>query len=214
MSWGIRHLPRIFFSLLGGFAISFGLLWMIQWMLLPKTTALQVEQQHTVMEFVRLKRDSETRLRQRRQPDPEPTPEENPPPKPEIQQIDVAQPAIKAPNIAFSIPDLPMSLDGPYIGAIRQGPPDRDFMTISRVPPQYPYRAQRRGIEGWVKVSLLITEQGKVQDVVVVESKPEGIFDHAAIQAVMKWKFKPRIQDGKPVSVRAEQTVNFKLGGK
>ncbi len=214
MSRIIRHLPRLFFSLLGGFAISVGLLWMIQWMLLHKTTTLQVDEHHTVMEFVRLKQESETRVRERQQPDPEPTPEERPPLKPEIQQIDVAQPSIQAPNIAFSIPDIPMSLDGPYIGPVRQGPADRDFMAISRVPPQYPYRAQRRGIEGWVKVSLLITEQGTVQDVVVVDAEPEGIFDHAAIQAVMKWKFKPRIQDGKPVAVRAEQTVNFKLGGK
>lgn len=210
----MHHLPRILFSLLAGLAISGGLLWTMQWMLMHKTVDLQADRQRPVMEFVRLKRDSETRLRQRPQPEPEPEPEERPPAKPELQQVDVARPAIQAPNITFSVPDIPMAIDGPYIGPVRQGPPDRDFMAISRLPPQYPYRAQRRGIEGWVKVSLLITEQGTVKDVVVVESEPEGIFDHAAIQAVLKWKFKPRIQEGKPVSVRAEQVVNFQLDRK
>ncbi len=210
----MHHLPRILFSLLAGLAISGGLLWTMQWMLMHKTVDLQTDRQRPVMEFVRLKRDSETRLRQRPQPEPEPEPEERPPAKPELQQVDVARPAIQAPNITFSVPDIPMAIDGPYIGPVRQGPPDRDFMAISRLPPQYPYRAQRRGIEGWVKVSLLITEQGTVKDVVVVESEPEGIFDHAAIQAVLKWKFKPRIQEGKPVSVRAEQVVNFQLDRK
>ncbi len=210
----LRHLPRLIFSLLGGIAISLALLWMMNWMLIHKTAEIQSNQQRPVMEFVRLKRDTETRVRQRQQPEPPPIAEEIPPPSPEIQKLDIAQPAIKAPNIAFSVPDVPMAISGPYIGPVRQGQPDRDFMAISRVPPQYPFRAQRRGIEGWVKVSLLITEKGTVQDVVVVDSEPEGIFDNAAIQAVLKWKFKPRIEEGKAVAVRAEQTVNFKLGKK
>jgi protein TonB len=188
------------------------LLWMMQWMLLRKDVSLQADRTRPVMEFVRLKRETETRLRERRQLEPEPEPEEIPPAKPELQETPLARPRIRAPNIRFSVPQVPMALAGPYIGPVRQGPPDRDFMVISRIPPQYPYRAQRRGIEGWVKVSLLITEQGTVQDVVVVEAEPEGVFDNAAVQAVSKWKFKPRIERGKAVAVRAEQVVTFKLG--
>ena len=52
----------------------------------------------------------------------------------------------------------------------------------------------------------------RLDNVVLIDSEPPGVFDRAAIQAVYKWKFKPRIQDGKAVPVRAEQTVNFKLG--
>lgn len=210
----MRHLPRLLFSLLAGGVISGALLWVMQWMLLHKTLELQADRKRPVMEFVRLKRDSETRVRERMQPEPEPEPEAAPPAKPEMRPLELSRPVVRAPSMNYSVPDLPLSLDGPYIGPVRQGPPDRDFMAISRVPPQYPFRAQRRGIEGWVKVSLLITEQGTVQDVVVLESKPEGIFDQAAAKAVMKWKFKPRIQDGKAVPVRAEQVVNFKLGNR
>jgi len=210
----MRHLPRILISLLAGGSVALALLWMMQWMLLRKDVSLQADRTRPVMEFVRLKRETETRLRERRQLEPEPEPEEIPPAKPELQETPLAKPRIRAPNIRFSVPEVPMALAGPYIGPVRQGPPDRDFMVISRIPPQYPYRAQRRGIEGWVKVSLLITEQGTVQDVVVVEAEPEEVFDNAAIQAVSKWKFKPRIEQGKAVAVRAEQVVTFKLGGR
>ena len=41
--------------------------------------------------------------------------------------------------------------------------------------------------------------------------EPEGIFDRAAVRAVSKWKFKPRIVDGQPVAARAEQVVEFRL---
>jgi protein TonB len=207
----MRHLPRILFSLLTGGLIALALLWLMQWMLLSKGMSLQADRNRPVMEFVRLKRETETRLRERRQLEPEPEPEEVPPAKPELQETPLASPRLRAPNIRPAVPEVPLTLAGPYIGPVRQGPSDRDFMVISRFPPQYPYRAQRRGIEGWVKVSLLITEQGTVQDVVVVEAEPEGVFDNAAVRAVSKWKFKPRIERGKAVAVRAEQVVTFKL---
>jgi protein TonB len=208
----MHHLPRILFSLLAGGAIALALLWVMQWMLLHKDVTLQADRTRPVMEFVRLTRETETRLRERRQLQPEPKPEEIPPDQPELQETRLDKPRIRVPNIRFSVPEVPLALAGPYIGPVRQGPPDRDFMVISRIPPQYPYRAQRRGIEGWVKLSLLITEQGSVQDLVVVEAEPEGVFDNAAIRAVSKWKFKPRIENGKAVTVRAEQVVTFKLG--
>jgi protein TonB len=207
----MRHLPRILLSLLAGGAIAVALLWMMQWMLLSKDPALQAKRERPVMEFVRLKRETETRQRERQQLDPLPEPEPPPPAKPQLQETQLAQPQLRAPNISFAVPDVPLALTGPYIGPVRQGPADRDFMVVSRIPPQYPYRAQRRGIEGWVKVSLLITEQGTVQDVVVIEAEPEGMFDNAAVRAVSKWKFKPRIENGQAVAVRAQQVVTFKL---
>ena len=210
----MRHLPRILFSLLAGGFIAVALLWLMQWLVLNEGVQLQADRTRPVMEFVRLKRETETRVRERAELEPEPEPEELPPAKPELQETPLASPRIRAPNIRFSVPEVPMALAGPYIGPVRQGSPDRDFMVISRIPPQYPYRAQRRGIEGWVKVSLLITEQGTVQDVVVVDAQPEGVFDNAAIRAVSKWKFKPRIENGKAVAVRAEQVVTFKLDNK
>lgn len=202
---------RILASLIGGFTVALSLLWVMQWMLSNDNTIQKAERTAPVMEFVRLKRESETRLTERERREPEPPPQDEQPPQPPEIEVDTAAPQRIAPQIAFAVPELSMAMSGPYIGPVRQGPADRDFMAISRMPPQYPYRAKRKGIEGWVKVSFLITEQGSVQDVILIDSEPKNVFDQAATRAVQKWKFKPRIENGKPVAVRAQQTVNFRL---
>jgi len=205
-------LYRLTFSGAGGIIVALALLWLMQLMVIRDEDGQMMQPQRPVMEFVRLKHQSETRLKQREKP-------EEPPllkPPPEIPQLDLAmeKPIVRAPNIAMRMPELSTSalhFDGPYMGAVTQGQPDRDFMVLSRIPPRYPYRAERKKIEGWVKVSFVITEQGNVRDAVVLDASPEGVFDKAALQAILKWRFKPRITDGKPVSVRADQVINFQL---
>lgn len=205
--------PRILFSLLGGSLVAVALLWLMQWLLLVDGQTVQARRDRPVMAFVRLKQDSRPEVRRRELPAPEPPPEETPPPPPPLSLSSPAPPSIQAPAIDLALPKVPLQMAGPYLGPVRQGPPDRDFMVISRLPPRYPYRAQRQGIEGWVRVSFLITEQGEVKDALVVDAEPKDSFDQAALRAVAKWRFKPRIEDGRPVSVRVEQVVSFKLTG-
>jgi protein TonB len=47
----------------------------------------------------------------------------------------------------------------------------------------------------------------------VVEAKPRGVFDSAAITAALKWKFKPRVVDGKPVDQRGVVQIDFNFEG-
>jgi len=56
-----------------------------------------------------------------------------------------------------------------------------------------------------------VTETGNVEDVIVEQADPPGVFEQAAVAAVYKWKFKPRTVDGRPTPGRAEQLVEFKL---
>lgn len=91
------------------------------------------------------------------------------------------------------------------------GANNADVVPIVRVPPRYPMDAAARHIEGWVKVEFTIDEQGDVEDIRVVESSPPQIFDQAAIRAISRWEFKPRIVDGKTVKQRAIQTLEFRL---
>ncbi len=207
------YLFRLTLSGAGGILIALALLWLMQLMVINDDTQMMEKSKRQVMEFVRLKRPSETRLKQREKPEEPPPPDKPPPQLPEL-ELAVTKPTLKTPNIAMAMPELSsssMRFDGPYIGAVSQGPPDRDFMVLSRIPPRYPYRAERRKIEGWVKISFIITEQGSVQDAVVIDAQPKGVFDMAALQAILKWRFKPRIANGKPVATRADQIINFKL---
>ena len=50
-------------------------------------------------------------------------------------------------------------------------------------------------------VEFTVTKQGSVRDPVVVQAEPEGIFDQAAMDAVLKFKYKPRVIDGEAVEV-------------
>ena len=82
---------------------------------------------------------------------------------------------------------------------------DAEYMPIVRVVPMYPRQAALLGIEGYVIVSFTVTTTGSVKDVVIVESS-NAIFNRAATQAALKFKYKPRLVDGQPVEVHDVQT--------
>ncbi|AVV82850.1 cell envelope biogenesis protein TonB [Shewanella putrefaciens] len=44
-----------------------------------------------------------------------------------------------------------------------------------------------------------INELGGVDDVEVIQAEPKRLFDKEAIRALKKWKYKPKIVDGKPL---------------
>lgn len=82
---------------------------------------------------------------------------------------------------------------------------------ISRVKPVYPARATSRHIEGWVKIEFTVTPSGTVSGPSVVSASPSGIFDSAALDAIMRWRFKPKMVNGQAVAQRAVQTIKFTL---
>lgn len=81
-----------------------------------------------------------------------------------------------------------------------------------RVDPTYPPEASRDGIEGWVKLGFTVSASGAVSDIMVLESEPRRLFDRAARKALKKWKYKPKLDGGKPVSQTGMVVVlDFKL---
>lgn len=75
---------------------------------------------------------------------------------------------------------------------------------------RYPSVARQKGIEGTVKVSVLIDEYGEVKNAVVAEGIGFGC-DEAARTVVYYTKFKPGMQRGKPVTVQTVIPVEFRL---
>ena len=69
-----------------------------------------------------------------------------------------------------------------------------------------------RGIEGYVILEYTVTRQGTVKDPVVIEAKPQGTFDRAAIKSALRYKYKPRVVDGEPIEVAGVRTrITFQL---
>lgn len=66
--------------------------------------------------------------------------------------------------------------------------------------PEYPQRALARGLEGWVLVSFTIAASGAVTDPMVVDADPAGVFDAAALRAVMRYRYRPQIVAGVPTA--------------
>ncbi len=82
---------------------------------------------------------------------------------------------------------------------------------VTRVPPEYPARARSRAVEGQVVLSLRVGADGTVGDVRVLEAEPRGVFEEVAVAAVRQWRFAPANYEGRPVAVRARQTLRFEL---
>lgn len=76
---------------------------------------------------------------------------------------------------------------------------DRDVMLLTGSNPIYPYSAERDKIEGHVIVAMNVNREGRVDDVWVVEASPIGYFEDQALRAAKKFKYQPRIENGKKV---------------
>jgi len=87
-----------------------------------------------------------------------------------------------------------------------------DQKPVLRVPvqPTYPYEMSRAGINGNVTVEFIISTNGDVTQAQVIKSSHRE-FEVPAIQAVLKWKFKPGRRGGRAVNVRASQLIEFNL---
>lgn len=87
----------------------------------------------------------------------------------------------------------------------------RDDMVVRSVTPEYPAKAQRRQVEGYVDLHFTANAAGEVIDVSVVKAEPVDTFDDAAVRALKKWKFKPLIIDGEAVSQRLALRMRFAM---
>ena len=96
-------------------------------------------------------------------------------------------------------------------GAFSMGDLDGPLTTLTRIPPVYPIQARRRGIEGWVKVSFIVDENGDVGNVSILEADPENLFDRSVDRCVRAWRFKPGTVGGTPVRTQVETVIRFEL---
>lgn len=190
--------------------VTFGLFYLMQALIsMGVAEAERVFAGH-VIEFVRLKRDSQLDLKKRRLPDKAP-PEEEPPP-PELDLSRPVRPDLDLDAMSIALAHQVDLGAGPDFGDMGS---DQDIVPIVRVNPQYPIRAADRGIQGWVEVQFTISAAGTVKDPVVVEAEPATIFNRAALRAIRKWKYSPKIEEGVAVDrpdVRVRLHFNLENG--
>jgi protein TonB len=196
---------RYIISIVVGSIITVSLLFIMQLLIVTGKQALTDPRERHKLEFVRVKRNENLNVEDvvpEKPPKPPETPPETPP-----QDMDNINP--DAPSINIAAPEVQAGGDigGPGGMNIAEG----DYLPIVRVAPVYPARALSRGLEGFVDLSFTVTTTGTVKDPIVIQST-SSLFERAAIRAVLKFKYKPRVVDGVPVDVPGVKTrITFML---
>ncbi len=83
---------------------------------------------------------------------------------------------------------------------------------ISRVDPEYPKLARQAGASGTVELEATISADGKVKNPRVVRGN--SMLQKAAIDAVLQWRYRPAMLNGKAVESPVEIKLNFVTQGR
>lgn len=186
-------MKRVALALVASAGVTFGLFFLMQ-ALVAFGDEVNLDESKR-LRFVDVIEDIQDQPPQQKERVVEKPPEvEAPPP-----EIDTPEVEIEGPN-TLGVGIGPANTNaGVDIGGIDLGPSqDGDYLPLVRVQPQYPRRAQERGIEGYVIVELTVSADGTVppDSIIVVEADPKGYFDRAAKKAAQKFKYKPKVVNG------------------
>lgn len=200
--------------------LSLGLFWLMHSFIGGEGHSVGAVEALPSIDFVRLRRDTQTETLERRKPPPPP-----PEPPPPMQRMHIATEAAQssATPAPMAIPNLGISTSvggGPFIGELggaaapdMSGLFDGDIIPLQRIAPQYPRDAARARINGWVQLEVLVNADGSVRSAKVLEAQPKGLFEANAVAAVLRWKFKPKVVNGTPVAQRGSQRIEFNIRG-
>ncbi len=209
----LRMTIRFGLSTLVGVFVTLFLFYVMQALIQSSEKVLKEDVLGNLVDFVRVKQEPKLERRQRKPK--KPPPPDEPPPNLPPQNFNIS-----IDNAGFSMQQMDISVNADISGGVF-GISDGDYLPIVKVQAQYPRRALSRRMIGWVIVEFTVTEQGTVRNPFVVENcgliflsgrptecsdSPNSIFDSAATKAVLKFKYKPKVMDGKPVATAGVRT--------
>ena len=192
---------RVWAAGLLAFVVTFGLFRLMSALVSADSTAAIESVASRPVEFQQVRRESELRTKKRRLPEKPERPRTRP--LPDAPAAPVRMPDLGPVDTGVTVPALG-SLGVPGMGTALS---DMDVVPLVRVPPEYPLRAARMGISGWVLLEFTVTSRGSVTDVVVLDSEPPRTFDRVAERAVARFKYRPKIENGQPVERRGVRIV-------
>jgi protein TonB len=197
-------IARYVFGVALGIVTTFALFLLMQALIKSDKSPFDQGVVGKIVDFVRLEDDIDIQQKNRK-PEPPPPPDEPPPdmPKPDFDSN------VDSQGIDMGAVNIDVNLN---VGGMGGFSSDGEYLPIVKVAPIYPRRAQTRGIEGYVILEFIVTKTGAVRDPFIVESKPPGIFDRSALQAALKFKYKPKVVNGEAIDVAGVQNrITFEL---
>ena len=197
------HAVRIPIAGLAGAMFTASMFWLL-WGLVDTNFEVGERIEAPRIEFSAIRHETEAESRRRERIERQP-----PPPTPETPRIRTTDGGIDT-NVARITPIIDKRGTGSRMTMAAGS--DRDVIPLVRVNPDYPQRALTRGLEGWVQVQFTITPAGTVKDATVVAAEPADVFNEAALKAIARWRYNPKVENGAPVERVGVQTrILFQL---
>jgi len=91
------------------------------------------------------------------------------------------------------------------------GAPADYWQLRQRIDPRYPSEAAKNDIAGCVALFYTINNEGKTQDIVVVDSYPQDIFNKTAVDALKEWRYKATASNSNREMVRTFVVLEYSL---
>jgi TonB family protein len=89
--------------------------------------------------------------------------------------------------------------------------PEQSLTRVNKLDVQYPAKALRDSIEGWVELAYTVGRDGSVTNVKVLDSAPPKVFEASAIKAVSRLRYRPVVQNGKPIAVGTQVRIAYRV---
>jgi protein TonB len=190
------HTLRIPVAGVGGALFTAAMFWLLS--SLVTTSYERIERvEGPIVDFTRLVRDTEVVSRRNARIE-----RELPPPTPETPRI-----TLTGGGVTTQVAQLTPIIDtGGRSRITMAAGSDRDVIPLVRVNPDYPQSAINRQVEGWVQVQFTITAAGTVKDAIVVDALPRQVFEDAALKAIVRWRYNPKVESGAAVERVGVQT--------
>lgn len=129
-----------------------------------------------------------------------------PPPPPQIERQQASQPTVAVASLEGAIPDF----EAPKLdkASFKIAVSDRDAQPLVRIPPIMPPRAEK---SGHCRVKFDVSPEGAPFNVETT-SCSSSVFKSSSIRSVQKWKYNPKILDGRPTARKGVQSkITFRL---
>lgn len=199
-----RRARRYLLGFFMGSLAAVSLLWVMQFMIASGEAAVTGAERTGFLEFVQVHKET-TPPPKKERPEMPPEPEEQPKfPEPDPGNttngtgIPLQRPA----------PD-PIGELEPRVGGL--GMAEGDHLPIFKVQPVYPGTALSRGLEGHCDLEFTVTRLGTTADARIIDCT-SSVFERASIQALLKFKYKPRVVDGTPIAVTGlRHRISFRI---
>ena len=202
------RLNQLALAVPGAAIVTTALFWLMVTLIAQGEPAITEQFASLKVDFLRVERDESVQLKDRSLPElPDPLSQ---PALPTISPFDI-QTKGGSGGVPIVAPRVSRTIE-PNLSAFAV-PDSASAIPLVRIPPLYPERALRLGLEGWVRIKFDIAPTGAVENPVVVDAEPQHIFNSAAKTAIKKWKYKPRVISGQPVrQTDMEVIISFHLG--